>query len=168
MRLYTLVVLLCGIWAMVLGQTSPPVLSKAMQKECRLFYKQLKAEDWKVWEMPQSLNSAVNTYYEKLAAEGEDITVIVGTGTAKTSATAKHKAEIHAKSQYASTLGSMVDSRFSMTEVNNGHGGDSTNLALGVNVNTSNKVKLPKPSLTIWRSLPDNTTEVRIYYLITQ
>lgn len=136
-----------------------------LKKECRQYYKKLKAEGWEGWSNPQLLQDDVNAYFS-LLEDGDDMLSIIGQGTDKDKDKARRKAEINAKSQYAHNKGGTVSSHFASGEKTNSAGLDSTTLVLGTQSNVSRKVELPQPSLSIFRKRPDGLIDVQLYYLI--
>ncbi len=136
-----------------------------LKKECRQYYKKLKAEGWEGWSNPQLLQDDVNAYFS-LLEDGDDMLSIIGQGTDKDKDKARRKAEINAKSQYAHNKGGTESSHFSSGEKTNSAGLDSTTLVLGTQSNVSRKVELPQPSLSILRKRPDGLVDVQLYYLI--
>ena len=154
---------LCGS---ICCMADPPVLDKALEKECRQFTRQLQKEGWHVWDLSEPLVTAVKKYFEKIGSSDEEMLSVVGYGESKHPVTAQKKAVINAKAQHAASKGSLVSSHFSSTEQVDSTGTDSQVQVLSIQSSSSSKVKLPQPSLSIYRTRDDGITEVRLYYLI--
>ena len=166
MKRILLLVVTLYLYGSVCCMADPPVLDKALEKECRQFTRQLQKEGWHVWDLSEPLVTAVRNYFGIIGSSDEDMLSVVGYGESKHPATAHKKAVMNAKTQHASSKGTIVNSHFAGTEQTDMSGSDSQTQVLGMQSSTIGKIKLPDPSLSIFRTRDDGITEVRIYYLI--
>ncbi len=89
----------------VMAQTSGfGAEQKALEKECKQFYKKLKAEGWTTWLPTEELSTAVERYYDKLASSDDDMVTLLGGGIGKTKSIAWRKAELHAMESWGQYL----------------------------------------------------------------
>jgi hypothetical protein len=167
MRLCCVVLSMLFCMNITLGMAGVPSKKGNLKKECRQYYKKLKAEGWEGWSNPEVLQADVNAYFSLLEDDG-DMLSIIGQGTDKDKDKARRKAEMNAKSQHAHSKGGTTSSHFVATEKTDGTGTDSTTLVLGIQSNVSRKVELPQPSLRILRKRPDGLIDVQLYYLLKQ
>ncbi len=167
MRLCCVVLSMLFCMNITLSMAGVPGSKGSLKKECRQYYKKLKAEGWEGWSNPEVLQADVNAYFSLLEDDG-DMLSIIGQGTDKDKDKARRKAEMNAKSQHAPSTGGTTSSHFVATEKTDGTGTDSTTLVLGIQSNVSRKVELPQPSLRILRKRPDGLIDVQLYYLLKQ
>lgn len=168
MKRILLLILTLYLYGIACCMADSPVLNKPLEKECRQFTRKLQTEGWHVWDLAEPLVPAVRKYFEIIGSSDKDFLSVVGYGTSSHPATAKKKAEINAKTQHASSKGTLVNSHYYATEQTDSLGAENQVQVLGTQTSTSNKIGLPKPALSIYRAMENGETEVRLYYLIEQ
>lgn len=136
-------------------------MQKSYKKECKL----LKKEGWKVYDKVQSIEDALMAYYQQMDAGGKDIQHIVTTGRGKQVNQAYSKAQNSAKVQLASMRETKITGETTINMSQSAEG--STNEAqTSIRSNVEQTVKAFKPLVSLARTLPDGTQEIRLYYLI--
>lgn len=142
-------------------------LSKAMQKAYKAECKQLKKEGWKLYDNSKSVDDAMLDYYKRLDEGGKDVMHVIGFGQSKTANIAFQKAMSNAKAQWSSSQESNVSGSTTI-QVSNEQSASATSKKeseSAIHSNSEQVVKGFHPTVSLSRTLPDGTIEVRLYYI---
>ena len=163
-NLFILAVVLSALT--VCGQVcAAPEWQKASKKECKV----LEKEGWKVYSKSQSLEDALQPYYEALYCDTLQMQHIVVTAQAANINTALSKARHMASREYASSQETSVEGQTTAQVVTRSEGDSIATrqrLESSTRASTRQRVRDFKPTATINRTLPDGTVEVRLYYIV--
>lgn len=140
-------------------------LSKDLQKSYKKECKQLKKDGWKVYDKALSLEDAMMVFYQRLDAGGKDIQHIVATGKGKKVNLAYSKAQNSAKVQLASMRESKIEGQTTINMSQSAEG-SANEAQTSIRSNVEQTVKAFTPVVSLSRTLPDGTEEIRLYYLI--
>lgn len=140
-------------------------LSKSSMKNYKKTCKLLKKEGWKVYDKVSSIEDAMMKYYLQLEAGADTVVEFVVTGQAKNA----NKAYLQAK--HRATLGqaakkSLYVKGSSGVKVSVDKSGESNTKMHHSNMaETEQTIKSISPTLSLYRTLKDGTTEINLYYI---
>ena len=163
-----------GILISIVLATAPafaddPFLLKDTKKEYKQALKQFKAEGWSVWDGSISLEEAVKQYYLAIERAGLSPLLLRVSGIGGTSNAAMRRATNNATTEYSRIQNGQIDG-CTLIRIKNEQTGDkavtSTSVTSSRRSQSSGKVSLPPPILTLSRTLENNRFEVIIYYII--
>ena len=166
-RKFYLLLLLCNLASVYcLAQTGE--LSKRGMKNYKNTCKQLKKEAWRVYDNDLSLDDAIMKYYLQLEAGADSVLEMMYNGQArdvnKAYSIAKHRASMgqaFRKSLYLKNNTSMLE------YASSGKSGENkSEIHISNFAHTTANVKSLTPSLCLYRTLDDGTTEINLYYII--
>lgn len=136
---------------------------KSWKKECKL----LKKEGWKVYDKNQPLEDAMLVFFQKQETGGEQLLRVIGNGKSSKVNVAYTQAKNSASAQWATMRESNVAAA---TSIQIQSGGDSVSnrqqFNSNIRTNTEQTVKAFVPVVSLMRTLPDGTKEIRLYYLV--
>ena len=142
-------------------------LSKAMQKAYKAECKQLKKEGWKLDNNTLSVEDAMLEYYQQLDKGGQNVMHIIGFGQSKTANIALQKAMTNARAQWTATQGGNVSGSTTI-QISNEQSASPTSKQESESTIRSSSEQVVKgfhPTVSLSRTLPDGTIEVRLYYI---
>jgi hypothetical protein len=163
-RIYLLLVLL------ILGGTSclakTEGLSKSSQKSYKKECKRLNKEGWKVFDKSISLDEAMLKHFLEMEASADSILEVIVEGQAKNINTAysqaKHRASVGQASRISVHIKGQTDVQMSIVSDNSA----KTRFRNSTYTHVQQTIKALSPTLSLYRTLKDGTTEINLYYLV--
>lgn len=158
-----LFLILC-FFGCVCCQAEKENLSKEALKSYKKVCKQLKADGWTVYDKIQSVDDAMMQYYLQLECGADSMQQVIGMGrdknVNKAYSQARHRACVSQASQKGSNIKVITDMLMSSSS------GCST--YVGTTLHAEQRIKPIAPVVSLCRMLKDGTTEINLYYLITE